>query len=63
MKILSKAFNFIKEVRLQLIKVSWPTRAELTGATTVVITITLLIAVFVGVVDLVLSRILSWVFR
>ncbi|MGD9015586.1 MAG: preprotein translocase subunit SecE [Candidatus Omnitrophota bacterium] len=63
MKVFSKAINFIKEVRLQLIKVSWPTKTELVGATTVVIVITILIAIFVGIVDLMLSRILSWVFR
>ena len=63
MKFLSKGINFLKEVRLQLTKVSWPTREELTGATIVVIIVTVIAAVFVGFVDLIFSRILSWVFR
>ena len=60
---LTKGINFIKEVKIQLTKVSWPTRQELVGATTVVIIVTLLAALFIGFVDLILSRILSWVFR
>ena len=63
MKILTKPINFIKEVKTQLAKVSWPTKQELTGATSVVITVTILTAIFIGFVDLALSRILSWVFR
>ncbi|MFC1658521.1 preprotein translocase subunit SecE [Candidatus Omnitrophota bacterium] len=63
MQIFSKAINFIKEVRLQLTKVSWPTRRELIGATSVVITTTCLAAVFIGIVDVILSRIVNWVFR
>ncbi len=63
MKLFSKAIKFIKEVKTQLTKVSWPTKEELIGATSVVIVITFLTAVFVGFVDLILSRLLSWVFR
>ena len=63
MKFLTKGINFIKEVKIQLTKVSWPTREELVGATTIVIIVTFLTAAFVGFVDLFFSRILSWVFR
>jgi len=48
---------------MQLTKVSWPTKDELLGATAVVIVITVITAVFIGVVDLVFSRLLRWVFR
>jgi len=63
MSILSKPVNFIKEVRVQLTKVSWPTREELLGATVVVIVSILLAATFIGIVDLTFSRILSLIFR
>jgi len=63
MKVLSKGINFLKEVRVQLTKVSWPTKKELMGATTVVIVITCLTAVFISIVDLVLSNILNLLFR
>ena len=63
MKLVAKPVNFLKEVKVQLSKVAWPTRKELIGATGVVIVITLLAAIFIGVVDLVLSRILTAVFQ
>jgi len=63
MNALMKPVNFIKEVKAQLIKVSWPTKNELVGSTSIVITITFITAVFIGFIDLILSRILSWLFR
>jgi preprotein translocase subunit SecE len=63
MKLNAKPIKFLKEVKMQLTKVSWPTKDELLGATAVVIVITAITAVFIGVVDLVFSRLLSWVFR
>lgn len=43
-------------------KVSWSSRQELMGATAVVITITAIVAVFIGIVDLFLSKALSVIF-
>jgi len=63
MNILAKTGNFISEVRQELSKVSWSTRQEIMSATLVVITITAILAVFIGVVDLALSKILSVVFK
>ena len=63
MKAIANTVNFIKEVRVQLTKVSWPTKQELVGATIVVIIAILFTAAFIGVVDLILSRILSLIFR
>ena len=40
-------------------KVNWPSRNELIGSTTVVIVITLILAAFTGVIDFILSIILS----
>ena len=63
MNAISKSINFLKEVKVQLIKVSWPGREELISATTVVIVITLIMAVFIFLVDSILTNILSWIFR
>jgi len=62
MGIFKKPVGFLKEVRQELGKVSWSTRHELMGSTVVVITITVIMAVFIGIADLFLSRILSLVF-
>jgi preprotein translocase subunit SecE len=63
MNILKKFTGFIGEVRAELGKVSWSTRQEVMGATTVVITVTAIMAVFIGVIDLLLSKVLSMVFK
>jgi preprotein translocase subunit SecE len=63
MNIIKQAKNFINEVKVELTKVSWSTRQELIGATSVVIVITSLMAVFIGSIDLFLSKMLSIVFK
>jgi preprotein translocase subunit SecE len=42
---------FIKEVKSELIKVSWPTRSETIKLTSVVIAISVIVALFIGVFD------------
>lgn len=59
----SKLKQFILEVKAELGKVSWSSRHELMGATVVVIGITFITGMFIGMVDLALSKILSLVFR
>jgi preprotein translocase subunit SecE len=61
--IFKKTVNFLKEVRQELGKVAWSTRQELIGSTFVVIVVTFIIAVFIGIIDLLLSKILSVVFK
>ncbi len=55
--------EFLKEVRVESGKVSWPTRAELRDSTIVVIVAVLLVSFYVGVVDFILQYVLRWVFR
>jgi len=63
MKIFKKSLNFLKEVKVELSKVSWSTRQELIGSTFVVIVITGIMAAFIGAIDLFLSKALSMLFR
>lgn len=60
MNIARKFVNFIGEVRAELEKVAWSTKEELKGATAVVIAMTALMAVYIGIVDVALSRFLHW---
>ncbi len=55
--------EFLKDVRVESSKVSWPTRAELRDSTIVVIVAVLLVSFFVGVVDFILQQVMRWVFR
>ncbi|HTY44919.1 MAG TPA: preprotein translocase subunit SecE [Patescibacteria group bacterium] len=63
MSMLQKPITFIKEVKQELGKVAWSTREELVGSTGVVIAFTFIMAIFIGVIDLVLSKGLSVLFR
>ena len=51
--------EFLLGVEFELKKVSWPTMDELRGSTVVVLTLSLLLVIFLFVVDFGLSRIVS----
>lgn len=55
--------EFVKDVRLESAKVSWPTREELRDSTVVVVTTVLLVAAFIGVVDRLLTFAVGLLFR
>ncbi len=52
---IEKARKFVEDVVAEMKKVSWPTRAELRGSTMVVIVTVIIIAIFIGIVDRILS--------
>ena len=54
-----RASSFVGEVWAELKKVHWPTRKETYAATVVVIVITILVAVFLGVVDFAVSHVVK----
>jgi preprotein translocase subunit SecE len=56
---ITKAFGFLAEVRAEVKKVTWPTRAEALGGTAVVVVVVLIMALFLGVVDAILSKIVQ----
>ncbi len=51
--------EFIKGVEFEMKKVSWPTMSELRGSTTVVLILTLILVIFLFMVDFSLSRVVS----
>jgi preprotein translocase subunit SecE len=56
---IKKIIKIFSEVQFEMKKVSWPTWEELKGSTYVVLSFSVLIAVFLFVVDLILNKILS----
>jgi preprotein translocase subunit SecE len=54
---------FLREVQVELKKVSWSTREELVGSTVVVIVSVIIMAVFIGIWDLLFSKIVSVLIR
>ena len=48
--------EFLKGVEFEMKKVSWPTMNELRGSTVVVLALSLVLTIFLFIVDFVLSR-------
>jgi len=57
-KIANKVGQFLREAKMELKKVKWPTRKELLASTAVVIVLTLLVAFYLGLVDFGLIKII-----
>lgn len=55
-KYLKLATTFLAEVKAEIKKVSWPSRKETSGGTVVVFIAVLIIASFLGIVDISLSK-------
>jgi preprotein translocase subunit SecE len=53
------AQQFFREVRVELKKVTWPTRKETIASTSVVLITVFLVGFYLGVVDLGLSRLIK----
>ncbi|MFO7915724.1 MAG: preprotein translocase subunit SecE [Candidatus Krumholzibacteriales bacterium] len=53
-----KVTDFFAEVKVEMKKVTWPTREELVESTKLVIVASIVVTVFIGVVDNILSAII-----
>ena len=56
---MAKVTQFLKEVRHELSKVSWPTKNQVVQYTIVVVAISLAMAAFLGLLDFVFEWILN----
>jgi preprotein translocase subunit SecE len=55
----NRLVRYFKETRAELRKVSWPTRKQATNLTLIVLAVTVAMAIFLGAVDLLFSRLLG----
>lgn len=53
-------FGFIKEVRTELGKVTWPTRDETLRITIIVIVISVIVGIYLGLLDFVFTQMLKF---
>jgi len=53
---------YLGETRVEMKKVTWPTRRELKDATRVVVIATIVLTAFIGVIDQILTNIIKLVF-
>ena len=56
--VLAKTKNFLEEVKVELGKVTWPTRKETIATTWVVVVIIVLISLYLGACDVVLAKLM-----
>jgi preprotein translocase subunit SecE len=61
--VVDRAKEFVKDVRVESTKISWPTRIELRDSTLVVIVLVLMVSAFLFVVDRILQSSLGLLFR
>ena len=53
---MNKLFSFFREVKTELEKVTWPTRKEVVNYLSLVIVISLVVAIFIGGIDYLLTK-------
>jgi preprotein translocase subunit SecE len=61
--VFTRAVQFLREVKIELKKVTWPSRKQTMGSTLVVIVLIIIISLFLGIVDMGLSTVIRAVFR
>jgi preprotein translocase subunit SecE len=54
--VIQKIKNFLREVKIEINKVIFPSKEEVIGSTKVVIVAVIIISIFLGVIDLALSK-------
>jgi preprotein translocase subunit SecE len=55
--------DYVRDVRVEMSKVTWPTRDELRESTIVVLVMVMIMTVFIGIADWILSRAFQAVVR
>lgn len=60
---IDKSLQFLREVKVELKKVVWPSRKQTIGSTVVVLILVMIISVFLGMVDIGLSSLIRVVLK
>lgn len=56
-----KVIRFLKEAKVELKKVTWPTPKQTLASTSVVIIVVIIVSIFLGIVDFGLSKVIRLV--
>jgi preprotein translocase subunit SecE len=59
----AKAVQFLYDVRSELRKVTFPTRKETLASTAVVLVVVFILAMYLGIVDVMLSMVITSILR
>ncbi len=58
-----RVMNFLREVRGEFQRISWPSRVETIGMTTLVLLIVIMLALYVGILDFFFQRVIAFLLR
>lgn len=60
---MNKATKFLKEVQTELKKVIWPTRQQTIRLTTIVVGVSLVVGLYIGMLDYILTKLVGLIVR
>ncbi len=63
MEAIARVQEFFREVLLEFKRVTWPNRQELVNSTVIVIVVTVILAFFLGTVDIGLTKLVERILR
>jgi preprotein translocase subunit SecE len=63
MSVVTRIREFVQDVLVEFRKVTWPSRQELINSTTIVIVVTVVLAFFLGSVDIGLTKLVERILR
>jgi preprotein translocase subunit SecE len=55
----TKLVNYLKGVKVEMVKVTWPTRETLVESTSVTLVLSIMVAIFIFTADLIISRFIN----
>ena len=58
---MNKALQFLSQAKAELKKVTWPTRKQTLASTGVVMIIVVIMSVYLGIIDVILSRLVKYI--
>ncbi|MEE9911959.1 MAG: preprotein translocase subunit SecE [Deltaproteobacteria bacterium] len=59
--IMNKALQFVSQAKAELKKVTWPTRKQTLASTGVVMVIVAVMALYLGIIDLILAKLVKFI--
>jgi preprotein translocase subunit SecE len=59
--IMDKAVQFVSQAKAELKKVTWPTRKQTLASTGVVMVIVAVMALYLGIIDLILAKLVKFI--
>ncbi len=60
---MDKIRTLLNEMRIELLKVSWPKKEELIGSTWVVLVGTVILAIVIGIIDIIFTHMMGGIIR